>query len=51
MKSSKRSRLPKQVAPVERLTTSVAPTERNGIEASGIFDLIGQLPVLNKLSR
>lgn len=45
MKKSKSFKLPKQVKPVQRDSTSVAPSNQNGIEASGsLFDLISQLP-------
>ncbi len=49
MKISKRLNLPKQVAPVKRISTSVAASSQNGVEASGMFDLINALPELRKL--
>ncbi|MGB3694795.1 MAG: hypothetical protein WBG70_19335 [Spirulinaceae cyanobacterium] len=51
MKYSKQSKLPKQVAPIQRLSTSVAPSSNNGVEASGIFDLIRQLPIIRTFAR
>jgi hypothetical protein len=43
MKPSNPSKLPKQVAPVQRPSTSVAMSNANGVEASlagGLFNLL-----------
>ena len=40
MKHTKNLNLPKQVAPVQRPSTSTALSNQNGVEASGIFDLL-----------
>jgi hypothetical protein len=40
MKPTKTSKLPKQAAPVQRPSTSAAMSNQNGVEASGIFDLM-----------
>jgi hypothetical protein len=50
MKLSKKSKLPKQVAPIQRSSTSTAISNQNGMEASnynnvessGLFDIIRQ---------
>ncbi len=40
MKRTKKMNLPKQVAPVQRPSLSTAVFNQNGVEASGMFDLL-----------
>ncbi|NEP13795.1 MAG: hypothetical protein F6K14_27055 [Symploca sp. SIO2C1] len=40
MKITKKLNRPKQVAPVQRPSTSTALFNQNGVEASGMFDLL-----------
>jgi hypothetical protein len=46
MKPTKTSKLPKQAAPVQRPSTSAAMSNPNGVEASGIFDLLAMQKLL-----